>query len=433
MLIVSLILHVGVVLIMGDPARPALYEHQIIAENILEGNGFSINLFGRDRNHPTSQQAPGLVSLYVLARMLFPSATANVLMMVTEAILMAFVPIFIFLGLKFLGVSGLTSSIAGWLVVLHPNYLYAPTHIQVVNFSVFFVALGLMVGSYILGRAFQSSGFPYAIFGTICGIGMLFEPILILLPLIFWVGVLVIKREYLRFILKNFIVWFLPVWILILAPWTLRNFQVHGRLMPIKSTFWYSFWQANNPNSFGTDKIPPEGGYGYFDFLSSSSILDARGEVTDVNSSLSPEFLRRIADMPETGQFDAFKALALAFLKEDPVGYLRLVLKRFGYFVWIDTTNPTSFHPLYWGTSILLWLGLLLGCKPMYRGNRSLLIWLGFYLGCFGMFHALTIYAARFRMPVEWVFLVFWAFFLAGILTLISNKKNIRVFKTDWS
>ena len=43
---------------------------------------------------------------------------------------------------------------------------------------------------------------------------------------------------------------------LVITPWTVRNWLVHGRPMFIKSSFGYAFWQGNNPISWGTDKIP---------------------------------------------------------------------------------------------------------------------------------------------------------------------------------
>ena len=43
--------------------------------------------------------------------------------------------------------------------------------------------------------------------------------------------------------------------VLIILPWTIRNHTVHGKWVPIKSTFWVNLWKGNNPNATGTDRL----------------------------------------------------------------------------------------------------------------------------------------------------------------------------------
>src|SRR5690606_24330355 len=40
-----------------------------------------------------------------------------------------------------------------------------------------------------------------------------------------------------------------------ITPWTVRNYSVHGKLVLIKDSLPYVFWQGNNPHSRGTDKL----------------------------------------------------------------------------------------------------------------------------------------------------------------------------------
>ena len=42
---------------------------------------------------------------------------------------------------------------------------------------------------------------------------------------------------------------------LVVAPWIVRNYRVHGEFVPVKSTFGYAFWQGNCAISEGTDKV----------------------------------------------------------------------------------------------------------------------------------------------------------------------------------
>src|SRR5205814_4446229 len=39
------------------------------------------------------------------------------------------------------------------------------------------------------------------------------------------------------------------------CPWLVRNVQVHGEFVAVKSTFGYAFWQGNCALSEGTDKV----------------------------------------------------------------------------------------------------------------------------------------------------------------------------------
>ncbi len=84
-----------------------------------------------------------------------------------------------------------------------------------------------------------------ALGGIVLGLANLTRPILLLMPgyLLFWLW-----REYpadFAVVLKKFSAIVIP-FVLVLLPWTIRNYRINGIIAPVNIQSGYQFWNANN-------------------------------------------------------------------------------------------------------------------------------------------------------------------------------------------
>ncbi len=305
---------------------------------------------------------------------------------------------------------------AGLIVALHPTLVYAATHVQV-------AILGATLLTWVLAWAYQtgSSGRARdaAITGGLFAVLALTDPILALsivgVAWAIWLDDIDRPsdlRRSVRLIAVVGIVAFVGI-----APWLVRNFSIHGELVPIKSTFGYAFWQGNCALSEGTDKVVRPSVERVLDRDRKGSGLvglnrtlwEARhqaGYLDDI--ALTKADYRVLGSVSEPERSRILFRRALADLEADPARYVRLCLLRLRYFVFFDVTNPKSRVQAYrlphLGLTIFAGIGLLLAPSSL---RRKLLPTMA-TVGLITLFHALTIVSARFHVPIE-PFLAIWA------------------------
>ena len=112
------------------------------------------------------------------------------------------------------------------------------------------------------------------------------------------------------------------VWVLLLTPWTVRNYDIHRTFVPVSSWGGISFLLGNNPYSTGTWSSKP----GF------ESWFNAKAEEDGIDLPNSTEIQRSTL-----GQ-----KLAIEFISSDPLGAAKLAIKKF-YMHWIyPITNSDS-------------------------------------------------------------------------------------------
>ncbi|HEY1068319.1 MAG TPA: hypothetical protein VGE52_19495 [Pirellulales bacterium] len=403
----------------SSPDGPTTYEHGAIAENLLAGKGFSVWYLGSEG--PTSQQAPlypfalaGLYALFglhssaaLLVMQLLQCAAGAGVALLTAAAARRFVPEARSVGWA-----------AGWIAALYPPHIYAATHIQVVVWAT--LALAALV--FLVARPAQApTRGRVLLLGTLSGALLLIEPILALaLPLIalrFFqqavsrdeaseasdarpVGYALALRQTVAFA---------SVAALVVAPWIVRNAIVHGEFVFVKSSFGYAFWQGNNPQSWGTDKIPKASATQIAATHDGSlagqnaALWNARHETLYIDDVLlKPTGYAEFQGLTEPQRSRLLGDRAWAFIADRPEEYLRLCGQRASYFLLFDKTNPKASHKLYqWST--ITWFTLsTIGLALAITGPLARRLWLTYAIfGAVTLFHVLTITSARFRIPIE--------------------------------
>lgn len=424
---VSLGLRLSAAAVLDAPAHgidTAHHEHASIARNLATGNGFRFNFFGPlDKPVLTSIEAPLVPGLLAGCYWLFGVETREAfLAMIAIQSLIASITV-VHLTLLAHDITGRPwhSGCVGAVAAVYPPLVVSPLHIQALVWNMFWISLLLVSAAAYRNRRtlYGSAGL------VVAGVaGSLTDPIfageflavtLFLLVDAFLrspetsehLGHVVAARKSPRPILAV-----VALVICGMCPWTIRNYQVHGRFVPIKDSFYYVLWQGNHAASFGTDKFPVFGdaAAAIADHATAPAAyrhaLDVRRGATSVNCSLSPAWIAELQALPnEIERMDRFRALAEAEVIAAPGRYLQQCLRRAYYWIWFDPTNPRSFAPVYRIGYFVLLATALVGVYSLRNRRRAcgpaICVALAMTL-----VHVFIITSARFRIPLEMLLLI---------------------------
>lgn len=424
--------------LFSDHAGPVAYEHGRIAENLLAGRGFSIEFLGTEG--PTSQQAPFYPLLLAAAWWSFGVATPQAILAVQ--LLQCIAGTALVLAVAWLAWSLLPGRPSvGWVAALgaavYPTHIYMVTHLQVALWAALVLTLLLAVCVSPRWRATRGGAI---LAGCLAGALLLIEPILALaLPVCaaaFWLGEGdgSWPARFRRAPLAR-VALIAAVAAVIITPWTVRNWMVHGRPVPIKSTFGYAFWQGNNPISWGTDKVPkPAAESLRLDHDGTLKGMDralweARHETLYIDDVLlKPSGYREFAGLSEPQRSRLLGRRAWQAVCADPARYGRLCLKRLQYFLLFDETNPKAANRLYRISSVA-WLVLGLIGLSISRGHWRALWPTYAIFALVTLFHALVIVSVRFRIPIEPVTFIWAATAVAPLAVRLLGHQQIRVYR----
>lgn len=410
--ILSFLIHLAVVLVIRHYNEARLWENGMIAGNVFEGRGFSAS-FSRE-NEPTSWQAPGYPYLLVGAWTVFgKTPTAYLVISILQCLAVA----------SMLWPMAALSrrwfpSVPVWVVqvitMLAPLYLWYPTRLHHTAFVMAVHPWLVLAWLDWAGRGpWRSVGA-----GALTAVAAMFQPVLLGV-----FGIIGLVRLGASAFAKN---WSVALWLCVagfvvvagLVPWTVRNYQVHGKLLLVKGSFGKEFWMGNNPHATGT-------GYGI------------GGEI-EITNQFPPKAFALRGKVSETELMDAMKDEAMEWVRENPGEFVSLTAKKI---LWFWTLPPKDrvrstggaeallfrgVYLAYWaGLVALAALGLLaIRARPEYLG--VLLLFAVFYSLIYGLTH---VGQARFRGEIEYLILpasaagAWWI--LSHLLRLWSRRPPI--------
>jgi hypothetical protein len=386
--IVSLLLHLAVVLAFGHYKHPVLWENGMIADNIYGGRGFSANF--SLPIEPTSWQAPGYPYMITASWLLFGQGPAAYLFIsVVQCLLLASM-IWPMTALSRRWFPTIPILVVQVLTVLGPLYLWYGTRI---HHTAFVMALYPWVLWGWL-ECVQKGRWQAFLVGAGTGLFALLQPVILgafgIIGLVL-LGQAVRKRYWEKVILL--LIAGLAV-LMTLTPWTIRNYQVHGRLLLIKSSFGKEFWMGNNPNATGT-------GYA----------LGGAEEITNVYPPKCFEFRGKVSEIK---LMNAMQQEATAWIKTNPRKFLSLTAHKI---IWFWTLPPKdrvrstgdAEALLFRGVYMTYWVALIAlaitGCalrRPSSEYLWILALYIFFYSTVYGLTH---VGQARFRGEIEFLFL----------------------------
>ena len=209
--------------------------------------------------------------------------------------------------------------------------------------------------------------------------------------------------------------------ITIIGPWAIRNRIVHGKLIPIKGTFWVNVWKGNNEYATGTDRLkmtPTEKKYleKHRNSISDEEFMDGPHQY----DMLDPSQRARLDNEPEAVREEVFKEFAMTWITEHPAKYAQLCGIRLLKTITTDWDHPKSLTTANIASRTAILLLTLGGMFVAIKQRWSFFFPILLMVTALGTY-TLTITAARFAIPFEPFQLALGG---ALIASLIPSGKN---------
>lgn len=328
-------LRLAIILFISDYQR-AIYEYMLIAKNLLDGNGYSWTDWGFMPMQPTSFMPP--LYVYWCAFFMWVSASNYLPLYVAQALVAAsgVVPAYRVGARMFSSRTGMTFAL---LYTVYPEMVFLSSR-PVPEFIYIVLALWIIYLYLVLleKESGSRSAFHIALFtGLIGGIAILFKEgsVVVIGSLML---ALLIQKHLVPTTLISHVIPVAVATIIVVTPWTVRNWLVQGRFVPIRTAYGLNLWVGNHEGATGT---------GY----------TKDGEFA--RYTLSPEYgayMQRLMPEDEQDRDDFYGREGMRFIRENPGKYLALCGKRLWYFVWFVPVHPFAKNVVYRLTYVLLLL-----------------------------------------------------------------------------
>lgn len=409
--VLAFAIRLALMLLLGDPAKPEMYEMGAIASNMLHGHGYGMHWLTYVPIEPVRKAMveahlpppyegawqPPLQTyiVYYAFRLFGETPTAASMLMLLNVLWSTLIPLVVYRCTLLLGASIDAIEKPARLSALFATF-FLPAAYAVVTYSgssLYQLVFLLFFWMLVLALRLQNMKYLLAA-GIFAGIQMLLRSEFLVLGM----GMLLLtglvaawQLKNWRFLMSSVVGCVLAL--LVIMPWMVRNYTVFGKVVPIVSRPWFEIWRGNNPDATGA--AWKKDGSWYCSVLTDSS-----------NINLTREF----DAIPYTNDFELraneiMKREALAFMREHPEQALLLAGQKI-VFLWIhDLYNPQSQKLPYIASmlffSILIWCGAwtLWNVHGKQMKDGAILLYGAYILFYTGIF-ALTFILPRYRVYV---------------------------------
>ena len=432
---VAFAVRVGVAVHFKAWQSPGAMEHKSIAVSLAHGDGF---YFG-DWNYwgPTSVQSPPFPFLLAGLFKAFGAVTSDAgghgvliaaraerayrVVLVINALAGAALVYLTYAAARTVGASPTAALIAAGLVAVWPTQVYSARFVQAVSI----ITAGLMAMVVLYYRAVRTgSAGAWTAFAAVAAVSALTEPVL--LPALGLSGILVLLARPLtagQRLRNGAILAFAGV--AVIGPWAARNYVVHGKLIPVKGSFWVNVWKGNNDFASGTDRPKMTaaqaakyrhqikgGGDDFDDSLRQYDLLDLTQK-------------GHLSNHPEAYREELFKQYVVDWIKTHKVRYAQLCGIRLLKTLTVDWDNPKSLYLSYPLARAAVDLLALAGLVVAWRQRWSLLF-PAMVAGVALASYTMTVTAARFAFPFEPLQLILGGGAIAAVLEWASARAGLR-------
>lgn len=404
LLVLGAALRIVAILLFGDLSSPYLYEHGIVARNILAGHGYAMHFPPTDFGYPelslahlppppTAFTLPSLVALDVVVLSLFgegdPSTAAFFAMNVIAATLS--------LSLLFVFVRALLDEriarVALAAASVYPPFVYAAATF---GGTVYYHAAMLLALCAFLWLRREGTARAAFIAGITCGAWMYFRSEAL-------VALLVLAVSLWRSLPRDRIALYVASALITVAPWMVRNAITFDVFVPMTTNGWLNAWRGNDPASTG-GAFTSEGKSRWFDD-------DIRARI----AAIPPSPHREIEIM------NVYRSRTIDFVRSHPFDALRLFGKKLLLFWTTDVSDPRAHNAVYLASTALLLLTFIAGFLSLAREGRLpfVLVWI---VGIFSVLVAALHVEIRYQITVSMLLIPFAASSLTHRAALPAQK-----------
>jgi 4-amino-4-deoxy-L-arabinose transferase-like glycosyltransferase len=252
--VVSLFANLAAVVIRRNFSSVMTWENGEIARNLIQGAGYSA-AYLTGTTHPTSVMAP--VYAFFLASVYWVfgvTEIAFVFIQVLQAIVGAGAVVLLYLvGRRLFG--PMIGLLAGGLMAVYPDYIYAVTVVHQLVFTTFLIILLI----YTLLRFDDVPTLRRAVIvGGVLGFTILTFPMAMVFSPLIALWILFVRREVGLREGVTLAAVVATTAVVLVAPWSIRNTIIHSKFVLMKLIGW-NFWRGNVPPAIYTGvPIPPD-------------------------------------------------------------------------------------------------------------------------------------------------------------------------------
>ncbi|MCP4594348.1 MAG: phospholipid carrier-dependent glycosyltransferase [bacterium] len=401
----------------ASDSRPVLDEelYLVRANALLDGEGY-VGSFQSWVRHPYSpsmvelKQYPGAyqppVYITFLAGVLALTGRSLLAIKLAQVLLgTATVGILYWIGRSWF--DRRTALAAATICALYPNLIAFTHYLWSETVFVFLLTLGMGL----LTRRRELPGWAGMVgVGLFLGLAALTRSLILYFVPVLVVWALVVHRRQWRATVPR-IGLMIAVIALVIAPWTVRNWSIHGGLVLVETNGPFNLWRGNTPNAYRVRPKPPAESYRPpFESIPLMPVVeqwapDLVAQAKQMCASTQPSDLEVIA---------CARQLAWECIRNDPAGFAR----RAGYKI-VDLWNPTSFlmrrmqsgaygpmsprweSAIAWSAVVSYGLVVVLALAVLWRVRREPRVWLVVLLVLFvTLVHAVVFGLSRFRLPL---------------------------------
>ena len=367
---IALFLRLTGIIVLGNFENPEMYEHGMIARNMLQGHGFSMHWpyppiseekIEIQKSPPKFEGAfippvnPYII--YYTFRIFGDNSTSYAILMLLNSLLSTLGVLLVYFIIKEIGNIKAAKIGAVFSAFFLPNVFGITTF----SGSALYQTLALAFIYFTIICYQKQKTIFYILCGFIGGLlSLVRSEFLIIGPIIFLSSFIyyIIIRKYSKFSIKN--LYILAVFILsfyiVVSPWIYRNTNMFGKFTTIVSHPWHEFWRGNNPLASGRDN-------------------NIFGEKKWLSKERYPNVILRIDSLPYNQNFEIavdsiLKDEAITYIKNHPFQTLYTMAKRL-LFTWtIDIYTPRTRHPINVIFVFITVIPALIGLIFLYKSGR---------------------------------------------------------------
>ena len=349
----AVLARIGVALIFADlnPATANIWEYGTSAITALKHGalvGEALRPDGSIYVFPTGFMPPLSIFLWMgIFKVLGVSKAALMTMIAINIVCGGAIAYYTARIAKTLFHSSVIALAAGAIAALHPVFVFSAATYHAVNLYVLLLLILFDLSSsqrpFTLGRSIAT--------GLVLGAAILIRTEYLILGAAILFGAWLAHRRFLLAALS------LVVAACIVAPWTIRNYMVFDRLIPVANSSGYNLFKGFNPRANGS------------------------GDWVD-NHKVAQDLLGAdLARVPFTPHYeldldDVYRASAEQFIASDPVAaFVTLPIQKVLLFWFFDIHDPSTHGWAYqlslWPLLILAVIGFVYACRAGFMRNAD--------------------------------------------------------------
>lgn len=296
--------------------------------------------------------------------------------------------------------------IASGVFAFYPGMIIYSGLLQNETIYVFFFLLAFIFGIQLLRTP---AVLPAALLGIVSALATLTRPVFfgffpLLLLMLWWISYRE-KQKNIQFLLIA-----LFFWCIVLSPWTIRNYHLFNKVIPVSSGGGNSLLTGNNPYATGTWHVRE----GFDQWYKESAVEHGISNIEQFNEAQRSEFSR---------------VLALEFISSHPAKTLELILKKVHIFWIYPIVHSDSYIPVQLLAVLfdfLLLVVVSVGIVTMPKPHLEQALFVAAIL--FFFFVQIILHAeSRFRLPL----IAFFCFYSGwGVQTLLDKKRIVSLFQS---